>query len=166
MQYCVVTSACNFSLFHHQDYREELDYKLKVQELVETASIHKSESDLELHHAAAMGQLKNVRFLVENKHCKPMETDHSGFTAFHVAALEGKVQVFKYFVIECNCHPACSGPLGLTPLHLASVQGHLDMVKYLIIEQQIDPECEDDHGGTPLHSACAGGSQAVVQFRI
>ena len=111
-----------------------------------------------------MGQLKNVRYLVEKKHSNPMQRDHSGFTAFHVAAIEGKVQVFKYFVIECNCNPACPGPLGLTPLHLASQRGHLDMVKYLVIEQQMEPLCEDEYGNTPLHRACAGNCQAVVEF--
>ena len=93
-----------------------------------------------------MGQLENVRSLVEKKNYKPMQRDHSGLTALHVAAIVGNVQVLKYFVTECNCSPARPGPLGLTPLHLASEHGHLDVVKYLVNEQFIDPDCEDEYG--------------------
>ena len=120
-----------------------MDYELKVQGLVETASSHKSGSGLELHSAVVMGQLDYVKYLVKKKHCNPMQRDPFGFTALHMAAIEGKVQVLKYFIRERNCHPACPGPLGLTPLHLASEGGHLDAIKYLVIEQQMDLLCED-----------------------
>ena len=115
-----------------------MDYELKVQCLVETASSHKSGSGLELCFAVAMGQLQYIKFLVEKKNCNPMQRDHNGFASFHVAAVKGNVEIFKYFITECNCNPACPGPLGLTPLHLASELGHLDVVKYLVIEEQID----------------------------
>ena len=143
---------------------KELDYELKVQGLVETASSHKSASGLELNFAVAVGMFGYVRILVEKKHCNPMQLDQGGFAAFHVAATVGNVQVLKYLVTECNCNPACPGPLGLTPLHLASQEGHLDVVKYLAIEQQMEPQCEDEYGNTSLHRACAGGCQAVVEF--
>ena len=141
-----------------------MDYELKVQCLVETASSHKYGSGLELSFAVAMGHLEYVRFLVEKKNYNPMQGGQSGFASFHLAAVKGNVEVFKYFVTQCNCNPACPGPLGLAPLHLASEQGHLDIVKYLVIEQQIDPLCEDEYQNTPLHRACAGGHQAVVEF--
>ena len=123
----------------HQDRLDkemkEIDYELKLQGLVETASFYKSRGGLELHYAVAMEQLEYVRFLVEEKHCNPMKRDHSGFTAFHLAATVGNLHVLKYFIIASNCNPACPGPLGLTPLHLVSERGHLDVVKYLVIEQ-------------------------------
>ena len=93
---------------------EELDYELRVQGLAEASSFHKSGSGLELHHAAAIGQLWYVRFLVEKMHYNPMQGDRKAydFTAFHVAAVTGNVQIFKYFVTERNCNPASPGPLG------------------------------------------------------
>ena len=45
-----------------------------MQNVVET---HKSGSDMELHHAVAMGQLEIVKFLVEKKHCNPMQKNHN-----------------------------------------------------------------------------------------
>ena len=45
---------------HLDKEMKELDYELKVQGLVETASSRKSESGLELHLAVAMGQLEYV----------------------------------------------------------------------------------------------------------
>ena len=92
-----------------------------MQGLAETASSHRTGSGLELHIAVATGQLEYVQFLVQKKHCNPMQMDNLiGIAALHVAALEGNVQVLKYFVMERNCNPACPGPFGLTPLHLAS----------------------------------------------
>ena len=105
---------------------EELDYELKVQGITDTSSFHIIESGLELHHAAAMGQLEYVRFLVEKKYCNPSQHVH-GNTAFHIAAISGNLQILKYFITETNCNPAYPGPLGLTCLHLASQQGHLDI---------------------------------------
>ena len=122
--------------YNHQDKKiEEFDYELSVRGLLETASSHKSRGGLELHFVAAVGQLEDVEYLVEKKHCNPMQRDENGFASFHVAAIAGNMQVFKYFITECNCNPACSGPLGLTPLHLACEEGHLDVVKYLVTEQ-------------------------------
>ena len=139
-----------------------MDYELRVQGLLKSAS---SGSDLELHYAAAVGDMEHVRLLTENKHCDPMlQRDKNGFAAFHMAAIVGNVQVLKYFITECDCSPACPGSLGLTPLHLASQQGHLDLVKYLVLERQMNPQCEDEYGNTPLHRACAGACQAVVEF--
>ena len=116
---------------------KEIDYELKVRGLVETASSRKSRSGLELNFAAAMGNLEYVRFLVEKKHCNPMQRDLAGSAAIHMAAITGNVEVFKYLITERNCNPACQGPLGLTPLHLASEGVHLDVVKYLVTEQQM-----------------------------
>ena len=117
-----------------------------MQSLLDTVSSHTSGYGLELHFAVTLGKLDDVRLLVENKQCKPMQRDQVGFAPFHMAAIVGNVQVFKYCVTECNCNPACPGPLGLTPLHLASELGHLDIVKYLVDIQQIDPLCEDEYG--------------------
>ena len=113
---------------------KEMDYELKVQGVIETAFSRKSWSNLELHHAVAVGELEIVRFLVEKNNCNPMQRDPVGFTPLHVAAITGYVEVLKYFITECNYSPACPGPFGLTPLHIASERGHLDIVKYLVIE--------------------------------
>ena len=99
---------------------KELDYELCVQDLVETASSHKCGDGLEIHLAVAIGQLEDIKYLVEKKHCNPMQRHLGSFAPFHVAAIVGNVQVLKYFITECNCNPACPGSLGLTPLHLAS----------------------------------------------
>jgi len=88
-----------------------LDYELKVQGLVETASSPKSGSGLELCFAVAMGHLEYIRFLVEKKNYNAMQKDQSGFTSFHLAAVKGNLEVFKYFVTQRNCNPACPGPL-------------------------------------------------------
>ena len=131
---------------------------------METASLLKFGSDLELHHAVVIERLEDVKFLVEKKHCNPMQRDQHGFAPIHIAAVVGSVQILDYFV-NSDCNPTCTGPHGSTPLHLASELGHFDVVRYLITKQQIDPLCEEnDSGITPLHLACVGGHQAVVEF--
>ena len=60
----------------------ELDYELKVQGLVGTASSHKSGSSLVLYFAVTVGQLENVRFLVEKKHCNPMQREQMALLPF------------------------------------------------------------------------------------
>ena len=95
---------------------KEIDYELKVQGLVKTASSHKSGSSLELYFAVTVGQLEHVRFLVEKKHCSPLQREQNGFAPFHIAAILGNVEVLKYFITKSNCNPAYPGPLGLTPL--------------------------------------------------
>ena len=80
---------------------KEVDYDLKVQGLIETASSRKSWSGLEIHHAAAKQQLKDVRFLVEKKHCNPMQRDPVGFAHLHACGSHHRkcrgVQIF------CHC---------------------------------------------------------------
>ena len=78
---------------------KEIDYELKVQGPVETASSHKSGSGLELHVAVRVGQLEHVRFLVEKKQYSPMQRNHEdAFAPIHLAAIKGDVQMFKYFI--------------------------------------------------------------------
>ena len=89
-----------------------MEYELKVQGLVETASSYKSGSGLELHRAVATGQLEDVKSRVEKKHYNPMQKGEHNFTPFHFAVILGNVEVLKYFITECNCSPACPGSLG------------------------------------------------------
>ena len=82
-----------------------------MQGLIETALSNKSDIGSELHWVAAVGQLEDVKYLVEKKQCNPMQKNHTGSTALHMAAITGNVDVFKYFITEGNCNPACPGPL-------------------------------------------------------
>ena len=139
------------------------NYEPRVQSLMETTSLPKFGSGLELHHAVAMEKLDDVKFFVEKKHYNPMQRSQHGFAPIHIAAVVGSVQLLDYFVNN-GCNPACTGPHGLTPLHFASQLDHLDVVRYLVTKKRVDPLCEDDSGITPLHLACVGGHQAVVEF--
>ena len=68
---------------------KEMDYELRIQGLIETTSSYKSGSGLltdQLHFAVATGELEHVRFLVEKKHCNPMDRHQHGFTA-HMTSL-------------------------------------------------------------------------------
>ena len=84
---------------------EELNNELRMQGHAELALSRK------LYRASWNGHLHTVKFLVDKKHCSPMQKDQDGIAALHVAALEGNVQMFKYFVTESNCNPAYPGPL-------------------------------------------------------
>ena len=127
-----------------------------MQDCLETASLCKSGSSLELHFAGTSRQLEDVK-------CYNLESRFE-MNVLHMAAIQGDLEVFKSLITEINFNPACLDLPRITPLHLASGLGHLDMVKFLVTEQQVDPLCEDENGNTPLHLACAGGCQAVVEF--
>ena len=87
------------SLFFTRKKLKEVDYELRLQGLLKSASSNKSGSGLELH-CAAMGQLEYVKFLVEDQHCNPMQRDLAGSIAIHIAAITGikcgGVQVFHH----------------------------------------------------------------------
>ena len=68
-----------------------------MENLVET---HKSGSDMELHHAVAMGQMEIVKLLVEKKHA--LQKNHNVHD-LHMAAITGNLQLLKYFITERNC---------------------------------------------------------------
>ena len=72
-----------------------------------------SGSGLELHFTVVMGELKDVKYLVEKKNCNPMQRDQNGFASFHVAATVGNFHAFKYFITESNCQPSMSRPTWL-----------------------------------------------------
>ena len=66
-----------------------MDYELRVQGLVEAASVHQSGGSLEVHHAVFEENLEIVKFLVEKKNCNPMHRIQQGYTVLHMAAFRG-----------------------------------------------------------------------------
>ena len=109
------------------------------------------DSNDSIHRAALMGQLDELKRLIEDENLNPNERDKNGDTTLHCAAQCGHLNVLKYLIEEIGLNPACKDEFGRTPLHRAARNKHLELVKYLVGEQQVDPLCQDDSSGGMHH---------------
>ena len=120
----------------------------------------------ELHLASAMGDLKKVKELVEEKQFDPLQkAGEFGGNALHYSAEFGQLGVLRYF-IEKGCSPVTQDNRAWTPLHYAAGGKHLDTVRYLVAEQGMDPLCCADDGTTPLHAASQAGDINIVRYLV
>ncbi len=107
-----------------------------------------------LHIAAYNGQLKIVKYLIENG-AKVDEKDPDGWTPLPLAAGNGHLEIVKY-LIENGADVNAVEKDKWTALHLATKNGHLKMVKHLI-EKGIEINSTNGNGSTALHMAAQYG---------
>jgi hypothetical protein len=74
-----------------------------------------------LHRAAAEGNLKLVKWLIDSKKADINAKDHSGETALHAAAYKGNFEVVK-FLVENNGDVNVLDIFGMTALKMAMDQ--------------------------------------------
>ena len=116
-----------------------------------------------LHHAAFLGQLESVKFLVRACGAKPMELkDRTGRTALQQAAYAGNLEIVKFLVEECECDPNAKSNDSYTPLYEAAQRGQLDLLKYLL-RVNADPRVKTDMQNSLLHAAAASGNLECVE---
>ena len=129
---------------------------------METSQLHENE----LHLSSRLGDLEEVKRLVEEKQLNPLEkVGKYGRNALHYAAVGGHLCVMKYYTEERGYNPASQSDEGWNCLHYVAYFNHYDLVHYLIDKQKMDPMCQSNLGNTPLHKACAA-SVSVVTYLI
>ena len=117
-----------------------------------------------LHRAAAMGQLKVVRYFSSLKNCNLLVKDNRSNTPLHHAALNGHLKIVQFFVGDMKCDPECEGQYQRTPLYFACQNGHIDIVKHLVEKHCCNPLCPDKNDHTPLHISAASGQLEIVSY--
>ena len=113
-----------------------------------------------------VGNLSQVKRLVEEKEVDPLFSEENGAPALHTACYSGHLEIVKYFVEERNCNIDSRDKCGNAPLHYAAHSGKLHIVKYIINDRVCDPICRGKNGWTSLHSACKSDSLELVKYLI
>ena len=120
-----------------------------------------------LNIACGAGNLRDVKYLVEERNVNPNTYgDEYKMYPLHCASFCGHLHIVRYLVEERNCNIDCREESGGTPLHSAAAWGKVDIMKYLITEKHCDPMCTDKDGWTPLHKACAEGKLDVIKYLL
>ena len=98
----------------------ELD---KVKQLVEVKKLNPLQEDRwgdnALHHAAAVGHLPVVKYLIEEQSLVPTCAGQCR-SPLHRAARYNQLEVVKYLIVEQHVDPQCRDADSNTPLHEAS----------------------------------------------
>ena len=116
---------------------------------------------MNLHEAAKWGNLKRVRFLVEQGADKD-EGDSLDYTPLLWASCKGHFDVVQYLV-EQGASLDKAVRAGCTPLIGAACNGHLDIARFLL-EQGADRDKACNNGYTPLHCAAANGHLDIAML--
>ncbi|MFH1831407.1 MAG: ankyrin repeat domain-containing protein [bacterium] len=139
------------------------------------SALMKNCNDLSLLFKAVFyGELKAVKFFVNEKKMDVNEKNQGKYTPLHLAAENGYLDIVK-FLIEKGASINEKDNSGNTPLHKAVARitdtgkdkgpASLDVVKYLV-DKGADINAKDNSGDTPLHLAAKNGDLDVVKFLI
>ncbi len=118
----------------------------------------------QLFSSIAMGNLAEVKDLVEQELVDVDDKDERGWTPILQAVCSGHLGIVKYLIEErgVNVDPKDEGVS--SPLMQASFHNKLDVVKYLVEEQKVDVENDNGTGCTPKELAKQEGHQRVIDF--
>ena len=130
-----------------------------------------------LHLAAACGNIKVVRYLLEKAQSDHTVVNSRGMSPTYLAAGAGHLHVLKYLIEEkgaCSNFKTTKGwqtssikcGSGRTLVHTACREGHLDVVKYLVENCGCSPSVKDKENATPLYLACQQGHLEVVKYLV
>lgn len=116
-----------------------------------------------LHHAAGIGHVEMVKYLLENKADYTLKGTGCG-TPLQWAARAGHVETAK-LIVQYGANVNDTGPNDSTALHDAAGKGHLSMVQYLM-SNGANVNAVADYGLTPLHGAVLGDHIAIVRVLL
>lgn len=126
-----------------------------------------------LHFAAKNGNLKTVKFLVEQG-ADVNNDDGYNYTPLHLAAWDGHVDTVKFLVEcgahittttkECNFMPKYKNENRM-PLHLAVQEGHLNVVRFLV-EHGADVAMKHEDGPTALYLAVLKDYTDITKYLV
>ncbi len=120
-------------------------------------------ASLDIFEASAVGELDQVRFLIQADPADVNAVAPDGFQPLGLAAFFGHLDVAEY-LIEKGAEPssASHNPLKVMPLHSAAAGNWPEMVR-LLITHGAPVNVQQAEGFTPLHSAAQNGSVEIIQ---
>lgn len=119
---------------------------------------------LDLHEAAAMGDLNRVRELLESSDVTAVSAD--GFTPLHFAAFFGREDTVPV-LLEAGAPVAVAAgnPSAVHPLHSAAAIGSVAICR-MLLEAGADVDAQQHGGYTPLMSASLHGNGPLVELLL
>jgi ankyrin repeat protein len=108
-----------------------------------------------LHRQCEIGNLKNVKYLIQHYSADVSAKNKRGQTPLHLACTSNNnLKIVKYLIEEQNADPTVTCNEGKTAIHNAAKNENPIILRYLIEEQKQGIEATDSDGKTALHMAC------------
>jgi len=118
-----------------------------------------------LREACIAGNLRKVKFLVEQKGANINARNQTSNSPLDLACARGHLDVVRYLVVQRRDNPEKTDRDGLRPLHYAARKGQLRVVQYLVNERKVDVNAETrNRKKKPLDYA--GRHNSVKEFLI
>jgi ankyrin repeat protein len=119
---------------------------------------------LEVHEAAAAGDLERVRALVEKDATVAKSYSPDGFPAVALAAVFGHFEITKYLHANgADINAAATNGSGYNALTGAVTSGQTEIVKWLL-ENGADPNYRYANNYSPLLNAAANGNLEILKL--
>jgi ankyrin repeat protein len=121
---------------------------------------------LELHEAAAAGQLARVKQIVEKDSALTKSYSPDGFPVFALPAAFGHLEVAEYLLGKgADVNAAATNGTGYNALTGAVASGHTAIVAWLLANGA-DPNYRYGAGYSPLLTAAANGHLGIVSILL
>jgi len=119
---------------------------------------------LEIHDAAAVGNLERAKELVEGNPVMAKAFSPDGFPVVALAAVFGHLAVARYLTEHgADLNASATNGSGYNALTGAVASGHTEIVRWLM-ESGADPNCRYGAGYSPLLTAAANGHLEIVKL--
>ncbi|KAA8917443.1 hypothetical protein TRICI_000392 [Trichomonascus ciferrii] len=119
----------------------------------------------ELVRAAQLGNVNELRELIENGSYTAQDISPDGTTALHWAAINNRMAACKYLIEQGAEVDYKGGELQATPLHWACRNG-LVYIAHLLIQHGADPLRTDSQGFNALHLAVHSSNVLLVIYLL
>ncbi len=121
---------------------------------------------LQLHDAAAVGDLARVQELLANSSAQPNAFSPDGFPVIALAAVFGHLDVVRHLASRgADINSVATNGTGYTALTGAVASGHTKIVDWLL-QKGVNPNYRYAAGYSPLLTAAANGHLEIVKFLI
>jgi ankyrin repeat protein len=121
---------------------------------------------MELHEAAAAGNLARVKDFVDPNPSLANSFSPDGFPIFALACFFGHLETARYLAERgADIHAAATNGTGYNALTAAVAAGHTEIVEWLL-ERGLDPNYRYGSGYTPLLTAAANGHLEIVKLLL